>query len=115
MAVQPTQAKRSLIRGASIITMDAQGDLPQGDILITDDTLTEIALRIHVDDAEVIDGSGYIVIPGLVNAHMHTWQTALRGLASNWTLSCSVGSLSKVKSMITSLTFRKESSGPGMN
>ncbi len=66
--------------------MDAQGDLPQGDILITGDKLTEIAPRIHVDDAEVIDGSGYIVIPGLVNAHMHTWQTALRGLASNWTL-----------------------------
>ncbi len=86
MVAQPTQAKRSLIRGASIITMDAQGDLPQGDILITGETLTEIAPRIHVDDAEVIDGSGYIVIPGLVNAHMHTWQTALRGLASNWTL-----------------------------
>ncbi len=86
MAVQPTQPKRSLIRGAAIITMDAQGDLPQGDILITGETLTEIAPRIHVDDAEVIDGSGFIVIPGLVNAHMHTWQTALRGLASNWTL-----------------------------
>ena len=86
MAAQPAHIKRSLIRGASIITMDAQGDLPQGDILITGETLTEIAPRIHVDDAEVIDGSGYIVIPGLVNAHMHTWQTALRGLASNWTL-----------------------------
>jgi len=89
MAAQPAQfstPKRTLIRGAAIITMDAQGDLPQGDILITDDKLTEIAPRIHVDDAEVIDGSGYIVIPGLVNAHMHTWQTALRGLASNWTL-----------------------------
>ena len=86
MAAQPSQPKRSLIRGASIITMDAQGDLPQGDILITGDRLTEIAPRIHIDDAEMIDGSGYIIIPGLVNAHMHTWQTALRGLASNWTL-----------------------------
>ena len=26
------------------------------------------------------------ILPGLVNAHMHTWQTALRGVASNWTL-----------------------------
>ena len=31
--------KRTLIRNATIITMDAQGDLPQGDILITGDTL----------------------------------------------------------------------------
>jgi cytosine/adenosine deaminase-related metal-dependent hydrolase len=33
-----------------------------------------------------VDATGCIVIPGLVNAHMHTWQTALRGLAANWTL-----------------------------
>ena len=36
--------------------------------------------------AEVVDASGCIVIPGLVNAHMHTWQTALRGVAGNWTI-----------------------------
>ena len=77
---------RTLIRGASIITMDAQGELPQGDILITGDKLSAIAPRLQADDAQVVDGSGHIVIPGLVNAHMHTWQTALRGLAANWTL-----------------------------
>jgi len=77
---------RTLIRGATVITMDALGDLPQGDILVTGDTLTEIAPIIHADDAQVIDAAGCIVIPGLVNAHMHTWQTALRGLAANWTL-----------------------------
>jgi len=27
-----------------------------------------------------------IVAPGLVNAHMHTWQTGLRGVAANWTI-----------------------------
>ena len=79
---------RTLIRGATIVTMDAQGDLPLGDILIDGETLTEIAPHIQADagSAEVIDATGCIVIPGLVNAHMHTWQTALRGLAANWTL-----------------------------
>ncbi len=77
---------RTLIKGATIITMDAQGDLPQGDILVTGDSLTEIAPVIHAGDAQVVDATGFIIIPGLVNAHMHTWQTALRGLASNWTL-----------------------------
>ena len=78
--------KRILIRNGTIITMDAQGDLPQGDILITGDTLAEIAPAIRADDAQVVDATGFIIIPGLINAHMHTWQTALRGLAANWTL-----------------------------
>jgi cytosine/adenosine deaminase-related metal-dependent hydrolase len=77
---------RTLIQNATIITMEPSGDLPLGDILVTGDTLTEIAPRIHADDAQVVDATGCIVIPGLVNAHMHTWQTALRGLAANWTL-----------------------------
>jgi cytosine/adenosine deaminase-related metal-dependent hydrolase len=77
---------RTLIRGAAIITMDAQGDLAQGDILVTGDVITEIAPALLVDDAQVVDGTGCIIIPGLINAHMHTWQTALRGLAANWTL-----------------------------
>jgi len=77
---------RTLIRGATVITMDAAGVLPVGDILITDDRLTEIAPYIAADDAEIIDAAGCIVIPGLINAHMHTWQTALRGVAANWTL-----------------------------
>ena len=77
---------RTLIKGASIITMAAQGDVPHGDILVTGDTLTEIGPSIRAGDAQVIDASGFIIIPGLINAHMHTWQTALRGLSSNWTL-----------------------------
>jgi cytosine/adenosine deaminase-related metal-dependent hydrolase len=77
---------QTLIKGATIVTMDAQGDLPLGDILVTSDILTEIAPHIHADDAQVVDATGHIIIPGLVNAHMHTWQTALRGLAANWTL-----------------------------
>ena len=82
--------KRTLIRNATIITMDAEGELPQGDIMVTGDTLGEIAPRIHIEsqatDVQVVDATGFIIIPGLINAHMHTWQTALRGLAANWTL-----------------------------
>jgi cytosine/adenosine deaminase-related metal-dependent hydrolase len=79
-------AQRTLIRGATVITMDAQGDLPKADILVTGDQITAISPSLSVDDAKVVDATGCIVIPGLINAHMHTWQTALRGVAANWTL-----------------------------
>ena len=81
--MQPT---RVLIRDATVITMDAQGDLPRADVLVEGDTIAAIGPRLHAGDAEVLDASGCIVVPGFVNAHMHTWQTALRGIAANWTL-----------------------------
>ncbi|MEJ8840700.1 amidohydrolase family protein [Ramlibacter sp. AN1133] len=77
---------RTLLRGATVLTMDSQGDLATGDLLVENDRIAAIAPSLQVDDAQVLDLAGHIVIPGLVNAHMHTWQTALRGLAANWTL-----------------------------
>ena len=79
-------AARTLIRGATVITLDRQGDLPEADILVSGDAIQEIAPRIQADDAEVVPAMGCMVIPGLINAHLHTWQTALRGVAANWTL-----------------------------
>jgi cytosine/adenosine deaminase-related metal-dependent hydrolase len=65
---------------------DRIGDLPKADILVDGDRVVAIAPKIPADDAEIVDAAGRIAIPGLINAHMHTWQTGLRGLAANWTL-----------------------------
>jgi cytosine/adenosine deaminase-related metal-dependent hydrolase len=45
-----------------------------------------VAPTIEAAGAVVVDGRDRIVIPGLVNAHLHTWQTGLRGVAADWTL-----------------------------
>lgn len=79
-------AKTILIRGGAIVTMDTLGDISRGDILIEDDKIKDISHHIDATADEVIDAQGYILVPGFINAHMHTWQTALRALASNWTL-----------------------------
>ena len=60
--------------------------LPAGDVLVEGDRIAAIAPRLDAPDAEVVDCSGHFVLPGLINAHMHTWQTALRSVAANWTL-----------------------------
>ena len=76
-----------LIRGGIVVSMDpAIGDLRRGDVLVEGDRIQAVAERIDAPGAEVIDASGCIVLPGLVNAHQHTWQTALRGVAGNWTI-----------------------------
>jgi cytosine/adenosine deaminase-related metal-dependent hydrolase len=82
---------RTLIKSATIVTMDDRlGDLSDADVLVDGNRIVELRPNIEVGgDAagvDVLDGRGRIVIPGLINAHMHTWQTALRGYAANWTL-----------------------------
>lgn len=79
--------RRILISGATILSMDAAtGDLDRGDILVADGRIVAIAPRIEAGDAEQVDATGRIAVPGFVNAHMHSWQTGLRGLAADWTL-----------------------------
>lgn len=76
-----------LISGATIVSMDDKvGGLARGDILVEGERIAAIAPRIEAPDAERVDAAGRIAIPGLINAHMHTWQTGLRGLAADWTL-----------------------------
>jgi cytosine/adenosine deaminase-related metal-dependent hydrolase len=77
---------RTLIRGATLVTMEpAHGEFI-GDLLIEGERIAEIAPHIDAPDAAQIDARGFIVAPGFINAHMHTWQTALRGVAAGWTL-----------------------------
>ena len=79
-------ADRLLLRGGTVLTVDPDlGDLPQGDVLIEGDTIAQVAPRVDAD-AEVLDASGKIVIPGFIDTHRHTWEAAIRGCAPNATL-----------------------------
>ncbi len=79
--------QRRLLRGGTVLTMDDDhGDLPQGEVLIEDDRIAAVGTDLGVEDAEVIDTRGKIVIPGFIDTHRHTWETAIRGCAPNATL-----------------------------
>ena len=70
---------RLLFTRATILSVDpAIGDLPCGDLLVENGRIAAIAPSIDVDGAEVIDATGNILIPGLIDTHRHTWQSALR-------------------------------------
>lgn len=75
-----------LLKGGTVLSVDPDvGDLATGDVLIEDDKISAVAP--HIDaDAEVVDCSGRIVIPGFVDSHRHTWEAAIRNCAPNATL-----------------------------
>jgi cytosine/adenosine deaminase-related metal-dependent hydrolase len=77
---------RIVLRGGHVLSMDPRiGDLPQGDVLIEDGTITAVEREISAD-AEVLDMSGRIVIPGFVDTHRHTWEASIRNVAPDATL-----------------------------
>ena len=64
-----------------MLTMDSGGDLPGADVHIRDGVIRQIGRNLNVPEAEVIDASGKIVAPGLVDTHWHMWNTLLRGMS----------------------------------
>ncbi|WP_369274795.1 amidohydrolase family protein [Streptomyces sp. R11] len=77
---------RMLLRAGHVLSMDpAVGDLPQGDVLIEDGRITAVEPDISAD-AEVLDMTGRIVIPGFVDTHRHTWEASIRNVAPDATL-----------------------------
>jgi cytosine/adenosine deaminase-related metal-dependent hydrolase len=78
---------RILLRGGHVVTMDQRlGELPGGDVLIEGPGIVDVAQRIEVEDAEILDVSGHVVMPGFIDTHRHTWQTPFRGICADWTL-----------------------------
>ncbi|MFJ8630123.1 amidohydrolase family protein [Streptomyces sp. NPDC093568] len=79
-------SNRILLRGGHVLSMDPGiGDLPQGDVLIEDGKIMAVDREIGAD-AEVLDMSGRIVIPGFVDTHRHTWEASIRNVAPDATL-----------------------------
>ncbi|CDO25450.1 hypothetical protein MMAG44476_16065 [Mycolicibacterium mageritense DSM 44476 = CIP 104973] len=78
---------RILLRGAQVITMAPhRPDTERIDVLVEDDRIAAMGDHLDPIGADVVDLEDRIVIPGLVNAHLHTWQTALRFAGGDWSL-----------------------------
>src|SRR5688572_9946830 len=76
---------RTLIQNACVLSMDpAVGDFDEADILIEGEKILAVGPRLGAEADEVVDGRGRIVTPGMVNAHIHTWEFQLRGIGSDW-------------------------------
>jgi 5-methylthioadenosine/S-adenosylhomocysteine deaminase len=81
-------ARPVIFRNGLVLTMDdTHAVLPGADVLVIDGRIAAIGHDLTApDDAEQIDASGGIVMPGMIDTHRHLWQTAMRGYGADWTL-----------------------------
>ena len=83
MRVTPTL----ILKHARILTMDARRRIVDGDVVITGDRITAMGGPGRAKaGAKTLDCTGLVVIPGLIQAHIHLCQTLFRGLADDLVL-----------------------------
>jgi 5-methylthioadenosine/S-adenosylhomocysteine deaminase len=77
-----------LFRNGTVLTMDDRHTvLPNADVLVIDQRIAEVGAGLTAPEgATVIDATGGILMPGMIDTHRHMWQTAMRGYGADWTL-----------------------------
>ena len=76
-----------LIKGGCVLTLDrGLGDFDQADVLIEGSKISAVRPDISVPNAEVIDASNAIVMPGFIDTHRHMWQGFLRNVLPDGSL-----------------------------
>jgi 5-methylthioadenosine/S-adenosylhomocysteine deaminase len=75
---------KTLLRGGTVLTLDRDDRVLVGeDVLIEDQRIVRVGGRLGEHEGpfdRVIDASGRLVMPGLVNAHFHCYDRFLRGM-----------------------------------
>jgi len=81
---------RLVIEGCAIATVDAAGtEYPSGYLVVEGGRILALGAGSCPDElgpAELVDGTGCLATPGLVNCHHHLYQWLTRGLAQQATL-----------------------------
>ena len=78
-----------VVAGAHVVTMDGdRSEYSDGYVVISGNKIVDVGAGTlpEYPGAQVIDGSGCLITPGLVNTHHHLYQWITRGLAADSTL-----------------------------
>jgi cytosine/adenosine deaminase-related metal-dependent hydrolase len=75
----------TIFRGGTILTIDPQHHVLAGDVATRDGVIVQIggSYAPTGSDYTILDCAGCVVMPGLVQAHIHTCQTLARGRADD--------------------------------
>ena len=76
-----------LIKNAYILDMVGnEPNIKKADVYVEENRISKIAENIIIDGAEVIDGTGKVLMPGLVNTHTHLPMSIFKGYKDDRTL-----------------------------
>jgi 5-methylthioadenosine/S-adenosylhomocysteine deaminase len=79
--------RTKLLRGGTVVSLASGQPVSEvSDLLIERDLIAAMGAGLPAADAEVIDVTGQLVMPGFIDAHRHSWQTSIRGVAADWSL-----------------------------
>ena len=71
-----------LVKGGLVVTQNWKREVLKGDVLIEGDRITGVG-HVKTRPDEVIDASGCIVMPGLINCHTHVSMALMRSVADD--------------------------------
>ncbi|RMF59134.1 MAG: 5'-deoxyadenosine deaminase [Calditrichaeota bacterium] len=74
---------RLLLKNATLVTQNAHREILHGDIFIEDNLIREIGPGLQVPDAETWDLTNHVILPGLIQTHVHLCQALFRNLADD--------------------------------
>ncbi len=76
-----------LLRGGTVVTMDARRSVLRADVLVEQDRIARIGKSLRAPrGARVVDCAGKAILPGLVQAHVHLCQVLFRNHADGLAL-----------------------------
>ena len=82
-AIRTGGNNRILLKGGVVLTLDrAIGDFENADVLIEGRKIIAVGRNLKAE-AQTIDASNMIVMPGFVDTHHHQYETILRGILAD--------------------------------
>src|ERR1044071_7419013 len=77
-------SQRTLLKGGCVLSLDPEvGNFHQADVLIEGTKIAAVGPNLEAGDAEVIDASNTIVMPGFIDTHRHLWEGILRNIGTD--------------------------------
>jgi len=92
---------RTLLQNGCVITVDKElGNFRRADVLIEGTKIAAVGPDLAASDAEVIDASNMIVMPGFIDTHRHLWEGILRNIGVDYPLEGDVSYLAFVLNVL---------------